>query len=200
MNERFYELPKEKQDRMINGAMQVFAQNDYIHASTDEMVKNSGVSKGLWFHYFGNKPGLYYYVCSYAIKYAILEFGMQFNNTTDYFDIYYEIEKMKIQFTDKYPYLPLLLVTMKRENNPEAVELIEGIRNKYKEEIKKMHLNADYSIFKNPEDSGKLGYMLETTFDSMLEKDYEGGIFSSTSYLESVKGYLNFTRRMIKGQ
>ena len=58
MNEKFYNLTNEKQDCMINGAMEVFAINGFKRASTDEMVRVSGVSKGLWFHYFDNKLGL----------------------------------------------------------------------------------------------------------------------------------------------
>ena len=69
MNEKFFELKKEKQDRMINGAMKVFARNGYKRASTDDMVKEAGVSKGLWFHYFGNKLGLYDFIADYAVKY-----------------------------------------------------------------------------------------------------------------------------------
>ena len=38
MNEKFFDLKKEKQDRIINGCMKVFAFCGYAHASTDEMV------------------------------------------------------------------------------------------------------------------------------------------------------------------
>jgi AcrR family transcriptional regulator len=47
MNERFFELKKDRQDRIINGAMRIFAQNGYRHASTDEMVAAASISKGL---------------------------------------------------------------------------------------------------------------------------------------------------------
>ena len=39
MNEKFFDLAREKQDRMINGAIEIFAKNGYKHASTDDMVK-----------------------------------------------------------------------------------------------------------------------------------------------------------------
>ena len=39
MNSKFFDLKKEKQDRMINGALKVFAMQGYRHASTDEIVK-----------------------------------------------------------------------------------------------------------------------------------------------------------------
>ena len=45
-------LKKEKQDRMINAALKVFAMNGYQKASTDDIVKEAGISKGLLFHYF----------------------------------------------------------------------------------------------------------------------------------------------------
>ena len=72
MNDKFFDLPRVKQDRMINGALEVFAKNGYKHASTDDMVKAVGVSKGLWFHYFGSKPGIYTFVYGYSVKYMLL--------------------------------------------------------------------------------------------------------------------------------
>ena len=45
MNEKFFDLKKEKQDRMINAALKVFAENGFRRASTDEMVKEAGISK-----------------------------------------------------------------------------------------------------------------------------------------------------------
>ena len=59
MNNKFFDAAKEKQDRIINAALQVFAVNGYRHASTDEIVRIAGISKGLLFHYFGSKLGLY---------------------------------------------------------------------------------------------------------------------------------------------
>ena len=47
MNEKFFDLKKEKQDRMINAALKVFASNGYKHASTDDIVTEAGISKGL---------------------------------------------------------------------------------------------------------------------------------------------------------
>ena len=52
MNEKFFDLKKEKsRNRMINAALKIFAKNGYRHASTDDMVAEAGISKGLLFHY-----------------------------------------------------------------------------------------------------------------------------------------------------
>ena len=201
MNERFYELPKDKQDRMINGAMRIFSENGYKHASTDEMVKVSGVSKGLWFHYFDNKNGLYYYVCSYAVKYALLEYEMMFDmSLTDFFDIYGAVEKIKASFTDKYPFMPLMLNSIKHEDNTEAVKLIGDIRDKYKQELSGLYLRADVSVFKRSEDAMKMGKMLEYTFDGLTENQYRQGMFSKSVYLADVEDFLKMTRNMVLGR
>lgn len=52
MNERFKELPEEKQRAVLNAAMEVFAKYDYKKASTDLIAAKAGVSKGLLFYYF----------------------------------------------------------------------------------------------------------------------------------------------------
>ena len=69
MNSKFFELKKEKQDRMINAALKVFAVNGYRHASTDDVVKEANISKGLLFHYFENKLGVYQFAYDYAVRY-----------------------------------------------------------------------------------------------------------------------------------
>ena len=73
MNEKFFDLKKEKQDRIINAALRSFALGGYLHASTDDIVKLAGISKGLIFHYFETKLGLYQFVYDYSIRVINLE-------------------------------------------------------------------------------------------------------------------------------
>ena len=73
MNEKFFDLKKEKQDRMINASLKIFALNGYRHASTDDIVAEAGISKGLLFHYFINKLGLYSFLYDYSTRFMMLE-------------------------------------------------------------------------------------------------------------------------------
>lgn len=59
MNERFKELPEERQRAVLNSAMEVFSKYDYKKASTDLIAAKAGVSKGLLFYCFHNKKELY---------------------------------------------------------------------------------------------------------------------------------------------
>jgi TetR/AcrR family transcriptional regulator len=66
MNEKFFELPQDKQTRIINAALEIFSQNDYKRASTEQIAIKAGISKGLLFYYFHNKKALYLFLYEYA--------------------------------------------------------------------------------------------------------------------------------------
>lgn len=52
MNEKFFALPIEKRQRILDAAYQVFSQSSYKGASMSEIASNAGISKALLFHYF----------------------------------------------------------------------------------------------------------------------------------------------------
>lgn len=54
MNDKFFKLPKEKQQRIINAAYKVFSKNSYKKASMSEIAAEGGISKSLLFHFIGN--------------------------------------------------------------------------------------------------------------------------------------------------
>ena len=88
MNPKFFDVKKEKQDAIINAALMVFAENGYRKASTDVIVKEAGISKGLLFHYFISKSGVYEFIYDYSVKYMMLELTNAVNKKeTDFFAI-----------------------------------------------------------------------------------------------------------------
>ena len=136
MNEKFFDLAREKQDRMINGAVEVFAKNGYKHASTDDMVKAVGVSKGLWFHYFGSKEGIYVFVYDYCVKYMLLELStMVDENEKDYFELIRQIALAKTKVGKSYPYLTIFLEEAAHETEQEPVRKTAGARQSYEERM-----------------------------------------------------------------
>ena len=62
MNEKFFDLKREKQDRIMGAAIKFFALYGYENVSTDDMVREAHISKGLLFHYFISKKGLYGFI------------------------------------------------------------------------------------------------------------------------------------------
>ena len=48
----------EKQEKILNAALELFAEEGYKSTSTSKVAKKAGVSEGLIFRHFGNKDGL----------------------------------------------------------------------------------------------------------------------------------------------
>lgn len=110
MNDKFFDLRKEKQDRMINGALKIFALNGYQKASTDDIVKEAGISKGLLFHYFGSKAGLYTFVYEYSARYMAMELQRAISlRERDLFLLFAQIEEAKNVLLRNYPYMQKFL-------------------------------------------------------------------------------------------
>jgi TetR/AcrR family transcriptional regulator len=72
--ENFQNLSGDKKKRILDICIEEFAKNGYEGASTNEIIKRAGISKGILFHYFGNKKNLYLYIVDYILEYALNKF------------------------------------------------------------------------------------------------------------------------------
>ena len=197
MNDKFYEQKKEKQDLMINGAMEIFAQKGFRHSAIDDMVKVSGVSKGLWFHYFENKVGLYSFVVDYAVKYAMLEYDINIKGDSfDYFDFIMNIENVKLELMDKYPYLPLLLISIEEEDDSEAVALIKETRQAYNDYMTGCVMKADKGMWDDENDFTLMSEMLRYTLRNMMRQYYKEPVFRKESYSKKTEQYVKMLKKM----
>lgn len=106
MSPKFEQLPEEKQQRMINAALEVFSKNDYQHASTDLIAVKADISKGLLFYYFKNKRSLYLYLVHYMMDEVVKKVVNQdFWAITDFFELLYYSAEQKLHMIAKNPYI-----------------------------------------------------------------------------------------------
>lgn len=198
MNDKFFELSKEKQDRMINGAVRVFAENGYKHASTDDMVKVAGVSKGLWFHYFGNKLGLYEFMCEYAVRYFCMEISTSVDSKEK---SYYKIVTQMIGAVDRvvkaYPYLPLFLYRLSIENDLDAAAVTVLGREKLQSRVYSMLKNAEFEQGLERKDKEYMSGMVLYTLQGILLENYHTIELQPDRMIKEMKEYIkrfqNFT-------
>ena len=185
MNEKFFELKKEKQDRMINAALKVFAKYGYQHASTDEIVKEAGISKGLLFHYFTSKIGVYSFLYDYATRFATLELTANVEkNENGYFELYEQILAAKAAAIAQYPYIYIFLSKADEETNPEALSEISERREKYQRIMAALRDRADVTYLDPSVDYRKLWEVLDYTVKGFLEDSIKGENFRSDLFLE----------------
>jgi len=64
----FNNLPINKQERILDGALSEFAEKGYARASLNSLVAQLGIAKGSIFQYFHDKAGLFSHVFDFAVN------------------------------------------------------------------------------------------------------------------------------------
>ena len=197
MNEKFFDLKQEKQDRMINAALKIFAKNGYKHASTDEIVAEASISKGLLFHYFGSKQGLYDFLYDYSVRFLMLETKSLVPETeTDYFRIMKLLEQAKMQVGKNYPYLKMFLETAVGEDDAEAVVVMEekrlALQNMYDGFLERI----DQKRFRPDIDIRKLHNMMTYTLRGIMEEHLENQTFLNERLYDESCSYIDMMKAM----
>lgn len=148
MNAKFFDVKKEKQDAIINASLKVFAENGYKKASTDVIVKLAGISKGLLFHYFISKQGLYEFIYDYSVKYMTLELTQSVKkDEKDFFEVLKQIEQAKTRVMKNYPYMQQFLSNVKFETNPEALTALGDVGDAMPSAYNAIYKQADMTRF-----------------------------------------------------
>lgn len=196
MNDKFFDLAREKQDRMINGAIEVFAKNGYRHASTDDMVKAVGVSKGLWFHYFGSKEGLYVFVYDYCVKYMLLELSTIVDeNEKDYFELARQIALTKTKVGKSYPYLTVFLEEAAHETEQELVRKTAESRQIYEERLAALQKSAEIGQISDKASRERIKKMVDYCISGIIREKTREAADSEAVYKE-IKAYIELVRDM----
>ena len=155
--EKFLLLDLEKRERIINAAMAEFA-TGYKKASTDNIVRAAGISKGLLFHYFGTKERLYEFVIDYAIDTVQHEFVDLLNiSQPDILEFIMQASLLKGDLSQRFPmtfdFLAKVYVEAAEMGvSRERLQHFMQIQGKIRAEA---YANADFSLFRGDIDPEK---------------------------------------------
>ncbi|MBO7333663.1 MAG: TetR/AcrR family transcriptional regulator [Lachnospiraceae bacterium] len=198
MNAKFFDLKKEKQDRMINAALKIFALNGYTHASTDDIVKEAHISKGLLFHYFESKIGVYSFLCDYSAKYYALELSSAVDpSETEYFAIVKQIEAAKLQTLKAYPYMLFFINSCLKETVPEALLENESPKLQLENALGTIYARADYAPLKANSFTDRYLKMLEYTLNGQMEDRLRDGSFNAEAVYAEGIAYIDVVSKLI---
>lgn len=121
MSSKFFSLNKEKQERILNAALKEFAQKGYENASTNEIVKLAGISKGLLFHYFNNKKELYLFLYNHFVEVLTEEFFNELDfGERDIFERLKNLMILKSRMMIKYPEVFDFMMSASMETSEEV--------------------------------------------------------------------------------
>lgn len=123
MNDKFFMLDKQKQDRMINAALKIFALRGYKLANTNDISAAASISKGLLFHYFGNKKQLYLYLYRHSVAIVKEQMRAQMDlSETDFFLLMMNAQQIKTNIMNRYPYIFSFLLKAYYEQDAAVVD------------------------------------------------------------------------------
>ena len=104
MNDKFFALPQDKQDRILNAGFRVFSKNSYKKSPMNEIALEADISKSLLFFYFKNKKDFYLFLMKTAeemtMKYVVASGCYQ---ETYIFEMMYKWLEAKIKLMRQYP-------------------------------------------------------------------------------------------------
>lgn len=147
MNERFFTLPEEKQQAILNAGYRVFSQNSYKNSPMSEIADGAGISKSLLFHYFRNKKELYMFLWDKCAEITI-EFLTKYNcyGQKNLFESMERGMRAKMEIMRRYPDMARFTIKAFYEKDPEIFSAVQESYRKY------FRLKADRTLLNlNPE-------------------------------------------------
>ena len=156
MNDIIHNIDPDKRDRIINAAIEEFASVPYEKASTNNIVKNAGISKGLLFHYFSSKKELFEALIRFVmhtLRNAIVE---KINwEERDLFERLKQATIVKLEVSRVYPHTFDFMKNIVAHKKAGSFESLFEMYKGYGLDLEQMYKdfytrNVDYSKFRDP--------------------------------------------------
>lgn len=203
---KFESLTEEKKKKIIDVCIEEFSQNGFKNASTNNIVKNAEISKGILFHYFGNKKRLYLYVFEYVTEVLTgIMYQRMTNLPADFFERTMAMGIIKIKVAYEYPKEYKFLLDA-ITHTPEEVkhEIQERYAKIVAESMPLMFRDLDTSNFRNDIDKDKamelIGFALEGVSSKVMKSFQNKSVDEIMSQLESItREYYEYVDILKKG-
>lgn len=150
MYSKFFNISPDKQERILNAALKEFAQKGYEKASTNEIVKEAEISKGLLFHYFKNKKELFLFLYDYFVEIIMDEFYSKIDwNERDLFIRFRDLIVLEFELMKKYPDIFNFFMAAYHEESADVkIELEKRNKEILVSSYQKLFTDIDTSKFK----------------------------------------------------
>jgi len=180
--------------------MKEFGANRFEKASTNTIVKEAGISKGLLYHYFDSKDALYSYLFEYAMTSVAVPIAEQVGlEETDILKRIEQISHLKIKIFHQMPALVSFSKTMYAGMD---FEEIKKMIQKYNPIPMDMyyHHNIDTSLFKDEIDINmaiqNIQYTLERISEAYITQLNMGIDIDIDKIMTEFEGFLTHFRQI----
>lgn len=155
--EKFKALDPEKKQKILDASLKEFAEHGYDKASTNRIVKEAGIGKGMLFYYFKSKKDLYEFLAEYSLDFVVEKYFSRIDLTeADFIERLKKTTKVKFEAQSKNKNVFNFLGTFMLN---EEMKLPAHIQGKYEEMQKTgnamIYEGVDLSLFRNDVDVEK---------------------------------------------
>jgi AcrR family transcriptional regulator len=159
------------------------------------MVQEAGISKGLLFHYFENKLGIYSFLYEYSVRFISLELrGTVDPKQTDLFELTKQIELAKMHAMKAYPYMQQFLNRSMVEDVSEALLTIEHMRESLGDTYEEIYAQVDSETIIPGTDLEKIHKILEFTSQGLLHEHFANATFHPENFYKEMEEYIELLR------
>lgn len=197
-------MEEEKRERLIMEALKEFSKG-YAYVNMDEIVKRAGISKGLLFHYFGTKKGVFLFLLKYTLNIVNTKFEEIVLEKNDFLQNIWQASKMEQDLSFEQPYVMDFLVKAAfslKEVFPEGLpkdvpDLTAGIL------LDRIVKNADRSLLRSDIDAEKAQKIILWTMDGFMNSllacggDIENYKSHYDQCMKELEGYLQLLRKLL---
>ncbi|WP_166239724.1 TetR/AcrR family transcriptional regulator [Paenibacillus turpanensis] len=198
--------PDDKKQQLLSIAREHFSKQGYAKASTNKIIEEAGISKGMLFHYFSNKKTLYLIILDDALErmrgFLESELGTL---PADVFERVARVSRCKLTFFVRFPQLYRIL--MDAFTPPMEGELAEELAQRSRQMAEAMSItmdDADASGFRQEVDAGKAFDLLVTSinalnlrFMAVCQQHPDKGLALLEAHLQDIECYLDMLRKGI---
>ncbi|WP_438350305.1 TetR/AcrR family transcriptional regulator [Paenibacillus sp. FA6] len=196
-------LESKRREAILNAALKEFATKGFDDASTNVIAKESGISKGLMFHYVNNKKDLFLFLYDYCTDMINKEYLDLMNfNEKDIFERLRQSYLLQIELLQKHPWIfEFNKITASTKSDEINKELEERINEKQSTCHVSMFDIVDESKFReglNVERCKQLIFWANIGFTNQILEDIRNSEITELDYdniLAELDGYLNELRK-----
>ena len=200
-------MEEEKRERVIAAAFKEFNKGYHL-TNLDEVAKEAGISKGLIFHYFGSKRGLFLFLLKYSLDIIITEYKKVILESHDFLENVKIASKQKIEMFFRYPLMFGFLVKAYSDSAVKDV-FPEGLPGDLPHspfmtvQLVRQRSNQGNTLFKDDIDSEKAQNIIMWTMNGFIDSlfrygdDVDAYKAHSEELLQELDEYLQILRKIL---
>ncbi|MHB9033401.1 MAG: TetR/AcrR family transcriptional regulator [Anaerolineae bacterium] len=165
-------IPEDKRQRILNAALHEFADKGYARASTNTIVTDAAIAKGLLFHYFKTKKQLYLALYNYGIQTSLAELYSRLDlEQGDIISRLRHIQAIKLEMLGRNPDIFSFLQSAYLEQDAHVSEDIKVLGQKLlAENLARIYSNLDFSVLKEDINPARALQIILWTMDGFIDE------------------------------